>query len=375
MIAFAPPAEIGMLLEDVDTPALLVDLDAYEHNLKKMADTVSAMNVSLRPHAKTHKCAVIAKHQMALGAVGVCCQKVGEAEAMVWAGIPDVLVTNQIVGTSKIERLVSLARQACIGVCADDAVHVECYGAVAQTRQVELNVYVELDVGAARCGVGPGQPVLDLAKQIADTPYLKFCGLQAYHGGAQHLRTPAERQEAIKFAVDRVKETTRLLEANNIPCEIVSGAGTGTYRLEGSSQVFHELQAGSYIFMDVDYGNNLGADGSPVQDFSQSLFVYTAVMSRAATDVAVVDAGHKAVSVDSGLPLIHGMPDVAYVGASDEHGKLLVKDPNRSIRIGDKIKLIPGHCDPTVNLHDWIVGIRNQTVETLWPVAARGALR
>jgi 3-hydroxy-D-aspartate aldolase len=375
MATNSPPAKIGMPLEMVDTPALLIDLDAFEHNLKKMADTVSKTGARLRPHAKTHKCPVIALRQMAMGAVGVCCQKVTEAEAMVYGGVTNVLVTNEIVGRSKIERLASLAGQAKIGACADDPFHVREYGAVFQSSGVDLDVYVELDVGSGRCGVEPGEPVLDLARQIEESPGLRFAGLQAYHGAAQHLRTPAERKQAIEYSIDRVLKTKSVLKSNGISCETVTGAGTGTYRIEATSDVYDELQAGSYIFMDVDYSKNLNKEGASVGEFRHSLFVYATVMSRPARDRAAVDAGHKAVPIDSGMPLVSGLPDVTYTRAADEHGKLLLSDPARDLKIGDKLKLIPGHCDPTANLYDWYVGIRNNHVEVIWPITARGGMR
>ena len=375
MIANLPPAEIGMPLNMVDTPALLLDLDAFERNLEKMADTLAGLEIRLRPHAKTHKCPIIALRQMDRGAVGVCCQKVGEAEAMVYGGVTDVYVSNEIVGKSKIKRLISLAKQAKIAVCADDPFHVMEYGTAAQANSVVLDVFVELNVGSARCGLEPGEPILNLARQIINTPGLRFAGLQAYQGGAQHLRTPAERSEAIQSAVDCVQQTKSVLEANGILCETVTGAGTGTYRLEAASKVYNELQAGSYIFMDVDYSKNLDGEGQSVKEFEHSLFVYSTVMSRPTRDRAALDAGHKAVSIDSGMPLVYKMPDVEYERASDEHGRLLLKNTDRDLKIGDKLILIPGHCDPTVNLFDWYVGIRNDHVEALWPIAARGAVR
>ncbi|HIJ55924.1 MAG TPA: DSD1 family PLP-dependent enzyme [Deltaproteobacteria bacterium] len=375
MNANIPPAEIGMLLKNVDTPALLIDLDAFEQNLDHMAQRLEGTGVRFRPHAKTHKCPTVALLQMARGAVGVCCQKVGEAEAMVYGGVRDVLVTNQIVGDSKIERLVSLAKQARIAVCADDPVHIEAYGKIAGVNNIELSVLVELNVGSNRCGVEPGEPVLKLARLIEETKGLRFGGLQAYQGGAQHLRTPEERAAAIQAAVDRVIDTTTHLTANGIACPVITGAGTGTYRIEASSTIYTELQAGSYIFMDVDYAKNLDTDGKPLKEFEHSLFIYSTIISKPTSDRAVLDAGHKAVPIDSGLPMVADMPDLEYAGASDEHGKLILKDPQRNIKIGDKLKLIPGHCDPTVNLFDWYVGIRNGRVESLWPITARGALR
>ncbi|MCJ7830783.1 MAG: DSD1 family PLP-dependent enzyme [Desulfobacterales bacterium] len=374
MTAQRCPAEIGMPLDVVDTPALLVDLDAFDHNLQHMAAAVAAAGVRLRPHAKTHKSPVIALRQMALGAVGVCCQKVGEAEAMVHGGVGDVLLSNEIVGPSKVARLAALARQARIAVCADDPHNVAEYGEAARAFGVELTVLVELNVGADRCGLEPGEPVLRLARRIADTQGLRFAGLQAYHGSAQHLRTPEERRTAIQFALERIVATRTLLERNGIPCPTVTGAGTGTYSLEASSGIYNELQAGSYVFMDADYAKNLDHEGRPVSEFRHSLFVYATVMSRPTADRAMVDAGIKALAVDSGMPRVAGVKGVEYVRASDEHGKLRLQEPDPDLHVGDKLKLIPGHCDPTVNLYDWYVGIRNDRVEALWPIAARGAL-
>jgi D-serine deaminase-like pyridoxal phosphate-dependent protein len=370
-----PPAEIGMTLAEVDTPALLVDLDAFEYNLKKLPETLGGRQIRLRPHAKTHKCPAIALLQIEQGAVGVCCQKVGEAEAMVAAGIKDVLVSNEIVGASKLMRLLSLAEKARISVCADDPMHIIAYQQAAADRGVELDVLIELNVGSNRCGVDTAESVLELARRIMGSPSLHFAGLQAYHGAAQHKRSSGERQQAIQSAVNLVKRATKLLEANGIDCERVTGAGTGTYPLEAGSGVYQELQPGSYIFMDVDYGRNLNESGVPWTTFKHSLFVYTTVISRPVPERAVVDAGHKAVLIDSGMPAVHGLTGIDYTGASDEHGCLQLDNPSRQIEIGDKLLLIPGHCDPTANLYDWFVGIRNRHVELLWPIAARGAMR
>ena len=367
------PAEIGMALEEVDTPALLLDLDAFERNLQHLAGAVKGSSVQLRPHAKTHKCTVIARRQMALGAVGVCCQKVGEAEAMVYGGVSNVLVSNQVVGATKLKRLAALAQQAQIYVCADDEGNVDDLSEVAGAYKIELPVLVEIDVGANRCGVLPGEPALTLAQKIDGAPGLRFAGLQAYQGRAQHLRSFEERRQAIGEAVEQVQHTANLLSQHGLECELVSGAGSGTYAFEAESGVYNELQAGSYVFMDVDYAKNLAADGNPWQEFEHSLFVYATVMSRPNRDWAVVDTGLKALSVDSGLPAMADLPQAEYVGASDEHGKVLLNDPDSAVRLGDKLRLIPGHCDPTVNLYDWYVGVRNNRVEALWPIVARGA--
>ena len=369
-----PPAEIGMTLDEVDTPALIIDLDAFERNLARLPQRISGSGVRLRPHAKTHKSPVIALQQVARGAVGVCVQKVGEAEAMVHGGVQDVLVTNEIVGRQKLRRLMALAHIARVGVCADDAGQVDALEDAAAEAGVTMPVYVEVNMGGNRCGVEPGEPALDLAGWIADKPHLRFAGLQAYHGSAQHLRDWAARRAAIAQAAERAANTRDLLERNALPCPVVTGAGTGTFEFETGSGVYTELQCGSYIFMDADYGRNLDPDGAPTKAFEPSLFVWATVMSRPAEERAIVDAGLKALAFDSGPPLVWGEPAATYERASDEHGRLAVTAATNRLYIGDKIRLVPGHCDPTVNLYDWYVGVRNNRVETLWPITARGAV-
>ena len=369
-----PPARIGDPLDAVDTPALIVDLDAFEYNLRKLPETLIGKPVRIRPHAKTHKSPIIALKQIALGAVGVCCQKVSEAEALVYGGVLDVLVSNQIVGAQKLERLAALAKLANIGVCVDDAQNVRDIAAQAARLNVKLDVYVEIDVGTFRCGVVPGEAAVALAKEISVHKRLRFAGLHAYHGAAQHQRTDAARRASIHEASQHVLATRQALQDAGLDCPIITGAGTGTYLFEASSQVYNEIQPGSYIFMDADYGRNCGDDGAPVSNFRQSLFVWATVMSHPTHDRAVVDAGLKALSVDSGMPLAADFRDVEYSRASDEHGVLLIKNSETKISLGEKIRLTPGHCDPTVNMHDWYVGVRNGMVEQLWPISARGAM-
>jgi D-threonine aldolase len=368
----AAPASIGIPLEQVDTPALLVDLDALEGNIARMAEAVEGSGVRLRPHAKSHKCAEIARKQIAAGAVGVCSQKVSEAEALVAGGVADVLVTNEIVGAQKVARLARLAREAKVAVLADDAGNVAALDAAARAERVRLDVLVEIDVGAHRCGIEPGAPALALARAIAGCRNLRFAGLHAYHGAAQHLRSAPERRAAIAAATGKAQLTKTLIEKSGIACETVTGAGTGTFLLEGASRVFNEIQPGSYVFMDADYNRNAWEEGWP--RFEQSLFVFATVMSAPSADLAVVDAGLKASSVDSGMPLVHERPGVEYAKASDEHGVLKIAAGAKAPRLGEKLLLVPGHCDPTVNLYDWLVCVRKGRVEALWPVSARGAV-
>lgn len=361
------PAAVGDTLAGIDTPALVLDLEAFEANLAALGDSLRGRKVRVRPHAKTHKSIDIAKRQMAAGAVGVCCQKVSEAEVLVEGGIGDVLVSNEVVGAQKLERLAALSRRAKIGVCVD---HPDALRALAESG-AQCDVYVELDVGMRRCGVEPHDVVV-LAKEIGNHPELRFAGLQAYHGRAQHVRSLAERRAAIAGAKERVLAAKALLAKEGIACPSVTGAGSGTYMLEVEAGAWDEIQPGSYVFMDADYARNEWA--APLPRFRHALFVLTTVMSRPAGDRAIVDAGLKASSVDSGMPLVWQRPGLVYRSASDEHGWIEVGAEASAPPLGEKLLLVPGHCDPTVNLYDWYVGIRGDRVEALWPVSARGAV-
>jgi len=353
------PASVGQRLEEVDTPALVLDLDAFEKNLNTLNASVQN-KVRVRPHAKTHKCPEVAKRQIALGAVGMCCQKVSEAEAMVDGGVSDVLISNEVVGAPKLARLAELSRRAKIGVCVDNAENV---------RQLkgDLDVYIEIDVGMRRCGVPPGAPAVALAREILKSG-LRFGGLQAYHGRAQHIRSMEERHAVIETAAQHVQHTKRLLKEAGIDCPIVTGAGSGTFLLEVEAGAWDEIQCGSYAFMDVDYAKNEWA--APLPRFEHALFVLSTVMSRPSAEVAIVDAGLKASSVDSGMPGVW-QKELRYTHASDEHGWVEGKNPPA---LGEKLLLVPGHCDPTINLYDWYVCVRRGRVEALWPITARGAV-
>jgi len=374
-----PPATIGDPLSAVDTPALLVDLDAFEANLKTMADAIADTGVRLRAHSKTHKSPIIGLKQMAMGAVGVCCQKVSEAEIMVEGGVPDVLVSNQIVGTAKLDRLAQLNHQARVAVCADHPNGVRQLSEAAGRARTSIDVLVEIDVGAGRCGVAPGAPAVEMAKSIAAADGLRFGGLQAYHGSAQHIRDHGERHGTAARAVDLTRTTVALLGDAGLDCEIIGGAGSGTFQTEAQSGVYNEIQAGSYVFMDVDYARNRDRDGGFMAQFKHALFVQATVLSEAAAGKLTLDAGHKACAIDSGPPQPFDMPGAEVMGLADEHCVIDVSQVNDRPAWGDKILLIPGHCDPTVNLHDHYVCMRGlhgptPVVEDIWPVAARGAL-
>ena len=374
-----PPAAVGMPVHEVDTPALLIDLDAFERNLRRMADFVAKAGVRLRAHAKTHKSPDIAARQIALGAVGMCCQKVSEAEVLIDGGVQDVLVSNEVAGTAKLARLAQLAKRARVAVCVDNADNVREIEAAAAKAGARIGVLVEIDVGAKRCGIAPGEPAAELAALVAASPNLHFAGLQAYHGSAQHVREANARRDHIARATGMVEETLGALRKRGLEAEIIGGGGTGTYEHEAASRVYNELQCGSYIFMDADYARNKRADGGFFDAYEHALFVYASVMSAPAPERAILDAGLKAFAFDSGMPLPWKHTGAVYHRPSDEHGMLDLSECAVRPKRGDKVLLVPGHCDPTVNLHDWYVGVRglgsgNGRVEVVWPVAARGAV-
>jgi len=367
-----PPAQPGDPIAAIDTPALVVDLAVFDANIGAMAQAVAARGLRLRPHAKAHKCPDIAVRQIAAGAIGICCQKTDEAAAFAAAGVRDILVTNEVVLPAKLARLAALARDARIGVLCDNAGNVAALQHAAAAASVTLDVYVEVDVGARRCGVAPGAPAAALAQAVAAQPALRFAGLHCYHGGAQHLRRPDQRRAAIESAAQDASESRTACERAGVSVSVVTGAGTGTWEHEAASGVWNELQPGSYPFMDADYARNIAEPGA--LRFAHSLFVVASVMSVPARERAVCDAGLKAFSFDSGVPRVHARDGLEYEKASDEHGVLAVAPDAAPPALGERVWLVPGHCDPTVNLYDWIVGVRNARVECVWPVSARGAL-
>jgi 3-hydroxy-D-aspartate aldolase len=319
-VGYDIPAAPGMDEADIQTPCLMIDLDAMERNIARMQGFVDEMGVRLRVHGKMHKSADIALKQIEAGAVGICCQKVSEAESFARAGVKDVLVSNQVRDPAKIDRLARLTKLARTICCLDDEANIAELSAAAQAHDTTIEVLVEIDCGAGRCGVAYGAPVVELAKKIEAARGLKFSGIQAYQGAAQHVHSFEERKAKIDEAIRQVRETVEMLSAEGITCDIVGGAGTGSYYFEGNSGVYNEMQCGSYAFMDADYQRVLDEEGNHISEF--------------------------------------------------ENG--VISDPNGVLKVNDKLKLVPGHIDPTCNVHDWYVGVRGGKVECVWPVTARG---
>ncbi len=375
-------ALIGQSVDAIDTPALVIDLDAMERNLWAMQRFADQHHVKLRPHAKMHKSAALARQQIAAGAVGVCVQKVSEARAMAEGGVRDIYVSNEVVSLPKLELLMHIsiglaAHNGKLSIAVDSLTGIRNLAQALQNvdapDDARIHVFIEIDVGQVRCGVPPGDAALPLAREIALHPRLHFAGLQAYHGRAQHQRLASERRATLAQVMQDVQRTRSVLEQAGFTVELVTGAGSGTFAIEAASGVFGELQAGSYLFMDADYAQNEADPAQPT--FEHALFVKSHIMS-VQPGRAVCDAGHKSHAIDSGLPRVHGRADdLRYTSCSDEHGVL---HGSHLPPLGEVVWLIPGHCDPTVNLHDHMIGVRgglqNGVVERVIAVDARGAL-
>lgn len=380
---------VGQPVAAIDTPALVVDLDAMQRNLSRMAEFARKHGLRWRPHAKMHKSSAIAKLQMQAGAVGVCVQKTAEAEAMAAGGVYNIYISNEVIAPAKLARVADLAHQVAaeqgqLAIAVDSVEGVRRLAHEMNERRrggqaAVIDVFVELDVGQGRCGVTPGQSAVDLALEVRKHAALRFAGLQAYHGRAQHLRSARARRDAIATVVQDVQFTKKLIEAEGVQVGLVTGAGTGSMVCEAASGLYGELQAGSFLFMDADYAANERDPAQP--QFEHALFVKTQVMSSGLLH-AVCDAGHKSHAIDSGLPKVLALEptgELEYANGGDEHGLLKPAGGNKRVpRLDDTVWLIPGHCDPTVNLHNHLIGVvgglEKGRVDKIIRVDARGAL-
>ncbi|HXP93976.1 MAG TPA: DSD1 family PLP-dependent enzyme [Candidatus Binatia bacterium] len=353
-----------MTISDVDTPALLLDFDKLDRNLDKMAALARERRVALRPHAKTHKTPVIAQLQVDRGAVGICCAKLGEAEVMVADEIRDVLITTEIVGRPKIERLIALAQKANIAIVVDDAAAAGDISAACVHAGIQLRCFIDVNVGQNRTGVAPGEPAAGLAAAVANEPGLIFAGLQGYEGHLQHIVHPNERQAANARAMQALVDTAARIAKRGLQVELITTGGTGTAAYASTEGYPLEIQPGSYTVMDAQYGATEGVD------FEHALTILTTVISVHDHRV-IVDAGLKAASTDAGMARPVGQ-HATYAPGGDEHGVL---SGIAGARLGMQIELIPGHCDTTINLYNEYVVHRGGEVIDRWPVAARGKLQ
>lgn len=356
---------------DVPTPALLLDLDAFEDNIAKMAAHLAARNKAFRPHGKTHKCPEVARALIKAGAVGCCAARLSEAEVFAEAGIPGLLITTAVIGKDKIARAMALANTAPDTIfVVDDRQNVRDINDAAGRRGEPIKLAVDLFFG--RTGITPGQPAVELAQLIDSLPNVTFVGLQSYDGAAAHTTPFDARSTRTKTTMGKAVETRAMIERAGMACPLVTGGSTGTYRFDAENPGMTELQPGSFVFMDMEYGQIGGPDGSEYRDFKNALTVVTTVVSRP-PGLAIVDGGYKAFATDRPFtPRAVDLDGVTYAWAGDEHGRLDVSQAGREIKLGDRIEFIPPHIDPTVNLFDNIYALRGDQVEAVWPVAARG---
>lgn len=354
----------------IPTPAAVVDLDAFERNLAKMAERARAGGVALRPHAKSHKCAALAKRQLAAGAVGICCAKLAEAEAMAAAGLKSILVTSPIVGGTAAKRAAALARDiADFRIVVD---HVDGVAELGAAAQGPLQVLIDVDVSFGRTGVtGPDQAVT-LARAIAAQPHLRLIGVQGYGGNWQHMAGADVRAAAVAKGMARLRAVIAALREAGAAIEVVTGGGTGTFSADIAQGVLNELQPGSYPFMDAEYRTALGGD--PDGAFEQSLFIAATVVSANQPAWVTVDAGLKAFSTDgpAPTPITTKFANCDYRFFGDEHGRLTRPKDQPALR-GERVEFIPGHVDPTLDRYEVIHLVRGDVLIEILPVEGRGA--
>lgn len=357
-----------MPVDHLDTPCLLLDLDAFEHNLHKMSEFMAQRDANLRPHVKTHKCSAIAKRQIEAGAQGVTCAKLGEAEAMAAAGIRDLLVANQVVGPTKIQRLVELSKRSDVIVAVESAQNAREIASAATQDGVQVNVIIEVDTGMSRCGTMPGEDTVALAQAIVGMDGLRFRGLMGYEGHAVLMGDFDEKTRVATQAAERLLASADAVRQQGIEVEIVSAGGTGTYMITSKLKGITEIQAGSYIVMDTTYRR-------VVPEFENALTLLSQVISRRGNQWLVTDIGKKAVTEEFGLPELRDTPSAKLVGLSEEHAKLEILDPSCPLEPGDKVQFTPSHCCTTINLHDDYFCVRAGRVEAVWEIDARGKFR
>jgi 3-hydroxy-D-aspartate aldolase len=366
--------QVGVSKWDLDTPALCVDLDGLEANLATMQRTVSGNGIGSRPHAKTHKCPAIARLQRESGSVGICTAKVGEAEVMFEHGIDQILMTTTNVTPFKIERAMSL-RKWCAGFiqATDTPENARLLSEAAQAAGLVADVVVDVDPGGHRTGITPGRPALELAQLVDQLPGLRLRGMLCYDGGSQHKKGFDARRTQTLERLAPAAQTKVLMERSGLNTEIFSGGGTGTYNIDHETAGLTDVQVGSYVFMDAQYLAIGGASNAEVYaDFEPALTILTTVLNAQYEGVATTDAGAKACTINQPWPLIKGETGMSYRAGSDEFGSIRYEDSSRTYRVGDKLELIVSHCDPVVNLYDQMYVVRGETVEAVWPVAARG---
>ena len=370
----AIPLDKPVPVEALHTPALIIDLDVFEHNLARMQTYLDEQGIALRAHTKMHKCPHIALEQIRLGARGVCAAKVSEAEIMCDAGVEDILVTSPLATEDKLQRFMAARRDnPGLKLVVDNNLTVARLQTLASEQGVEVSLFVDVDPGMGRTGIEAGLPTLNLARQILDAPSLHFAGLQMYAGNCMHIEGHQSRQAKYEHIMAKGIQTRELFDEAGIDISIFSGGGTGTYNMEAELGLINELQAGSYAFMDIEYRDIGGlSDPQRFNDFDVSLFVLVTAISQPQSRLITVDGGFKVFASDKMAPEFRDVEGVVFHWGGDEHGIVQLDNPSREISLGDKLPMLTPHCDPTVNLHDYYYPVRDGLVSEIWPITARG---
>lgn len=362
---------IGLPKDEIDTPALLLDLDRFERNASKISDFLRDQGVDWRPHSKAHKSPAIARRQVELGAIGITCAKVSEAEVMVDHGIRSVLVANEQGRRQKFDRLAALNRRAEVITCADSPAHVGMASAAGIAAGVEIPMLVDLNVGMERTGVAPGEAARDLARLIDKTPGVRFMGLMGYEGHLLTVWPLEEKERQAREQMGAMIESRRLIERDGLEVKIVSGGGSGTYMVSGLIDGMTEIQAGGACFMDRFYGEECHM----ADDFEYALTVVATVTSRPKPTRVIMDAGFKTMSDgESGRPIVVNRGGLTLEYLSAEHGNLELAEGAAPVAIGDRLEFLPGYSDTTTFLHNHFVGLRGNRVAALIPLVGRGRL-
>jgi len=360
-------------VKELPTPALLIDLDIFERNLQALANYMKGRPVSFRPHAKAHKSPAVGKLQLASGARGLCAAKLGEADVLVRGGIKDVLITAEVVGKLKIERLMALlALTPDVKAVVDNEQNVIDLSEAALASKRRLKVAIDCNVGQNRTGLDKPEDVVALAQVIAKQKGLELIGLQGYGGNNQHIVGFENRRAREVQSNERVVAARQALEKAGFTVQMVSVGGTGSYNIDADFTGVTEIQPGSYVFMDSHYNKIGGKDAPEFSEFGNSLSVLSTVISRAVAGRAVVDAGGKALSTDESTPEPMDLTGATFGVAGDEYGALRLQNPSRDLKVGDQVQIMPGHCDTTVNLHNVFFAVRKGMVEHVWPIQGRG---
>ena len=358
----------------LSTPALLLDIDALDRNIQRMARFAKSTGVNIRPHSKGNKSIAIAKRQLAAGAIGICCTTIGEAEVMGGAGGPSILVTSPVVTPAMIGRLLALNEKVEeLVVVMDDASNADTVAGAIGSSGKPIGVLVEYDVGQGRTGVVGEDKAVALVRKISSMPELRYRGLQAYYGHLQHVPVFAERRVKAEAEIARIRSLVAALEREKLTPQIVSGGGTGTFEIDAGSGLFTELQVGSYPFMDREYVE-IESGQDPNARFEPALFVQAAVVNAWRPDFAVVNAGYKSFATEGGPPVVWSpkLPGAAYRLMGDEHGGISYDPASGRLALGDAVEFLVPHCDPTINLYDFYHCVRGDTLVDIWPVDARG---